>query len=197
MIRRIFVLSSSCQSFFWHCLGSRQFRQRPAVRLAGWTKLSAPSMAGCPPLPVTPSRSIFSVEPTTRSKTGDRAESACKKAVRWTPTTSRYHRWLGVFTGRSKSRELPLCRRPGGKVRDEFQRAVDLDQADTNAELIWPKYFLEAPGIVGGGQDKARTAGKDHRKPWTQPWNIGYTLELQRKQRCGDCRARISPGPSR
>ena len=91
----------------------------------------------------------------------DRAESACKKAVSLDPNTSRYHRWLGRVYGEKANRANFLSAAGlAGKVRDEFQRAVDLDQADTNARIDLAEYFLEAPGIVGGGQDKARTQAK-------------------------------------
>ncbi len=91
----------------------------------------------------------------------DRAESACKKAVSLDPNTSRYHRWLGRVYGEKANRANFLSAAGlAGKVRDEFQRAVDLDQADTNARIDLAEYFLEAPGIVGGGPDKARTQAK-------------------------------------
>lgn len=91
----------------------------------------------------------------------DRAESACKKAVALSPEVSRYHRWLGRVYGEKANRANFLAAAGlAGKVRDEFQRAVDLDQKDTNARIDLAEYFLEAPGIVGGGQDKARVQAK-------------------------------------
>jgi Flp pilus assembly protein TadD len=91
----------------------------------------------------------------------DRAESACKKAISLGPNVSRYHRWLGRVYGEKANRANFLAAAGlAGKVRDEFQRAVDLDQADTNARIDLAEYFLEAPGIVGGGQDKARAQAK-------------------------------------
>ncbi len=91
----------------------------------------------------------------------DRAESACKKAVALGPNVSRYHRWLGRVYGEKANRANFLSAASlAGKVRDEFQRAVDLDQRDTNARIDLAEYFLEAPGIVGGGQDKARAQAK-------------------------------------
>jgi tetratricopeptide (TPR) repeat protein len=91
----------------------------------------------------------------------DRAESACKKAVALSPDVSRYHRWLGRVYGEKANRANFLAAAGlAGKVRDEFQRAVDLDQKDTNARIDLAEYFLEAPSIVGGGQDKARAQAK-------------------------------------
>ncbi|OLB87667.1 MAG: hypothetical protein AUI17_02340 [Acidobacteriales bacterium 13_2_20CM_2_55_5] len=42
------------------------------------------------------------------------------------------------------------------KVRTEFERAVELDPKNVDARTDLAEFYLEAPGIVGGGQDKAR-----------------------------------------
>ncbi len=42
------------------------------------------------------------------------------------------------------------------KVRTEFERAVELDPANWEARTDLAEFYLEAPGIVGGGKDKAR-----------------------------------------
>jgi len=87
----------------------------------------------------------------------DRAESACKKAVALEPTNSPYHRWLGRVYGEKASRVNFLSAASlAGKTRDEFQRAVQTDPNDPDARVDLAEYYLEAPSIVGGGQDKAR-----------------------------------------
>jgi tetratricopeptide (TPR) repeat protein len=43
-----------------------------------------------------------------------------------------------------------------GKVRGEFERAVQLDPKDLDARLDLAEFYLAAPGIVGGGEQKAR-----------------------------------------
>ena len=87
----------------------------------------------------------------------DRAESACKKAVTLNATQGRYHLWLGRVYG-EKADRAGFLRAASlvGKVRDEFQRAVQLDPKDVDARLDLAEFYLEAPGIVGGGEDKAR-----------------------------------------
>src|SRR5262249_56353728 len=42
------------------------------------------------------------------------------------------------------------------KVRTEFERAVALDPKSAINRTDLAEFYLEAPGIVGGGQDKAR-----------------------------------------
>jgi tetratricopeptide (TPR) repeat protein len=87
----------------------------------------------------------------------DRAEASCKKAVALDPQNGRYHLWLGRVYGEKADRVNFLSAAGlAGKVRDEFERAVQLDPNDLDARLDLAEFYLEAPGIVGGGEDKAR-----------------------------------------
>src|SRR5208337_661073 len=43
-----------------------------------------------------------------------------------------------------------------GKVRGEFERAVQLDPNNLDARLDLAEFYLEAPAIMGGGEHKAR-----------------------------------------
>jgi len=43
-----------------------------------------------------------------------------------------------------------------GKVRGEFERAVQLNPKDVEARLDLAEFYLAAPSIVGGGERKAR-----------------------------------------
>jgi len=89
----------------------------------------------------------------------DRAESRCKRAVELEPNNSAYHRWLGRVYGEKAGRAtLPISL--ALKTRDEFQRAAQLDPTDANASEDVAEYYLEAPGIMGGGKDKARDQAK-------------------------------------
>jgi tetratricopeptide (TPR) repeat protein len=91
----------------------------------------------------------------------DRAESSCKRAVELDPNNGRFHLWLGRVYGEKASRASFLSAMPlAGKVREEFQRAVALDPNDVDARLDLSEYYIEAPGIVGGGVDKARAQAK-------------------------------------
>jgi len=87
----------------------------------------------------------------------DRAEAACKKAVALDATKGRYHLWLGRVYGEKADRAGFLgAATLVGKVRDEFQRAVQLDPHEVDTRLDLAEFYIEAPGIVGGGEDKAR-----------------------------------------
>jgi len=89
----------------------------------------------------------------------DRAEGRCKRAVEFQPNNSGFHRWLGrVYGEKAEKATLPIGL--AIKTRDEFRRAAELDPTDTYAGVDVAEFYLEAPGIMGGGQDKAREQAK-------------------------------------
>ena len=91
----------------------------------------------------------------------NRAETSCKKAIALDPENSRYHRWMGHVYGAKADRANFLSAAGlAGKTRQEFERAVQLDPADIEARSDLAEFYFEAPGIVGGGQDKARAQAK-------------------------------------
>jgi len=91
----------------------------------------------------------------------ERAESSCRKAVSLEPDNSRFHLWLGRVYGEKADRANFLSAASlAGKTRGEFQRAVDLNPKDMDARLDLAEFYLSAPGIVGGGQEKARAQAK-------------------------------------
>jgi tetratricopeptide (TPR) repeat protein len=87
----------------------------------------------------------------------DRAESSCRKAVALDPDNSRFHLWLGRVYGEKADRaNFVVAAVLAGKVREEFERAVQLNPKDVDARLDLAEFYLAAPGIVGGGEQKAR-----------------------------------------
>ena len=80
----------------------------------------------------------------------------CEKAVSLAPGNSQFHLWLGRIYGEKADKSGPftaagLARR----VRTEFERAVQLSPNSVDARSDLAEFYLEAPGIVGGGHDKA------------------------------------------
>jgi tetratricopeptide (TPR) repeat protein len=87
----------------------------------------------------------------------NRAESSCRKAASLDPDNSRFHLWLGRVYGEKADRAKFLAAAGlAGKVRGEFERAVQLNPKDVEARLDLAEFYLAAPGIVGGGEQKAR-----------------------------------------
>ena len=83
--------------------------------------------------------------------------AACEKAVALAPNNSGYHLWLGRTYGeKADASSFFTAAGLAKKVRNEFERAVELDPNNVDARTDLAEFYLEAPGIVGGGQDKAR-----------------------------------------
>jgi tetratricopeptide (TPR) repeat protein len=87
----------------------------------------------------------------------DAGISACEKSTTLAPDNGLYHLWLGRIYG-EKADRAGFLKAAGlaGKVRTEFERAVELSPDNWEARTDLAEFYLEAPGIVGGGKDKAR-----------------------------------------
>jgi tetratricopeptide (TPR) repeat protein len=86
----------------------------------------------------------------------DRAIAAAEKAVNLDPKNSAYHELLGHSYGEKASRSgwfsaLSLAK----KARKEFATAVELDERNFSAMQALIEYDCSAPGVAGGGEDKA------------------------------------------
>ncbi len=86
----------------------------------------------------------------------DPAIQHCESAVADAPNSSDDHLWLGRAYGMKASNAGPISGFSlARKVRDEFQRAVALDPSAPRAASDLCQYYIAAPAIVGGGNDKA------------------------------------------
>jgi tetratricopeptide (TPR) repeat protein len=91
----------------------------------------------------------------------DRGISACEKAVALERNNSRYHMWLGrVYGEKADAANFLSAASLAGKVRNEFEAAVRLDPNNVEARSDLGEFYLEAPGIVGGGRDKAEAQAR-------------------------------------
>jgi len=82
---------------------------------------------------------------------------ACEKASTLAPDNGLYHLWLGRIYGEKADRANFLSAAGlAKKVRNEFERAVELAPESWEARTDLAEFYLEAPGVVGGGKDKAR-----------------------------------------
>ena len=87
----------------------------------------------------------------------DDAIHECETAVKLVPMDSGYHLWLGRAYG-EKADSIHSIKAYGlaKKVRDEFERAVQLDGENVDALSDLGDFYAAAPGIVGGGKKKAQ-----------------------------------------
>jgi tetratricopeptide (TPR) repeat protein len=86
----------------------------------------------------------------------DAAVSSAERAVALDPQNSVYHEWLGKAYGEKAEHAgwfsaMSLAR----KTRKEFEMAVQLNGKNYSARQALIEFDCSAPGIVGGGEDKA------------------------------------------
>lgn len=87
----------------------------------------------------------------------DAAIRSAEKAVSLDPQSSIYHEWLGRAYGEKADRAgwfsaISLAK----KTHKEFETAVDLDAKNFSARQALIEFDCSAPGMVGGGEDKAQ-----------------------------------------
>src|SRR5580700_3939061 len=86
----------------------------------------------------------------------DRGIPACEKAVSLDPANSQYHLWLGrVYGEKADHSHFVTAAGFAKKVHAEFETAVRLNPSSAEARTDLAEFYLEAPGIMGGGRDKA------------------------------------------
>jgi Tfp pilus assembly protein PilF len=86
----------------------------------------------------------------------DSGISNCERAVSLEPGNSRYHLWLGrVYGEKADKANFMTAAGLAKKVHTEFETAVQLNPNNVDARTDLAEFYLEAPGIVGGGRDKA------------------------------------------
>jgi tetratricopeptide (TPR) repeat protein len=86
----------------------------------------------------------------------DAAINSAEKAVALDPQNSVYHEWLGRAYGDKADHAgwfsaISLAKKTG----KEFETAVHLDSKNFSARQVLIEFECSAPGIVGGGEEKA------------------------------------------
>jgi tetratricopeptide (TPR) repeat protein len=86
----------------------------------------------------------------------DQGIPACERATALDPSNGIYHLWLGrIYGEKADSASFLTAAGLAKKVRVEFETAVRLAPSNADARNDLAEFYLEAPGIVGGGKDKA------------------------------------------
>ncbi len=97
------------------------------------------------------SRAYFSVQ------RWDDAIANAARATSLQPANSDYHLWLGRAYGeKADSSSFVVAAELAKKVRAQFEQAVQLNGNNRDARADLAEYYVDAPGFLGGGKDKAR-----------------------------------------
>jgi Flp pilus assembly protein TadD len=90
-----------------------------------------------------------------------KATAAFQRAFAMEPANSEYALWLGRSFGRRAETALPfMAPKYAAKARAYFEKAVALNPQNEEALNDLFDYYLEAPGFLGGGYDKAEQIAK-------------------------------------
>ena len=85
-----------------------------------------------------------------------RAMASLERAVQLSPKDSQYHDWLGKSYGRKAEESIFLSAMSWArKTHHEFEVAAELDPKNLEAQRDLIRFEINAPGVVGGGDDKA------------------------------------------
>jgi tetratricopeptide (TPR) repeat protein len=90
-----------------------------------------------------------------------KASELFEKALSAEPDNSQYALWLARAYGRRAETSSPFTA-PGqaSKARQYFEKAVQLNPRNLEALTDLFEYYLEAPGFLGGGLDKAQATAQ-------------------------------------
>jgi tetratricopeptide (TPR) repeat protein len=113
----------------------------------------------------------------------DRGISNCERARNLDQQNSLHYLWLGRIYGEKADRAgFFSAAGLAKKVRTSFERAVELAPNDWEARTVLGEFYVEAPGIVGGGKDKAREQANALMpiKPGMAYWLLGRIAEKDR-----------------
>jgi tetratricopeptide (TPR) repeat protein len=111
----------------------------------------------------------------------DEAFGECEQSVKLDSSVSDYHMWLGRALGEKADRATffnaySLAKR----TRTEFEQSVQLNPRNAGALADLGEFYSSAPGVVGGGTDKANA--------------VAAQLDKVDPARAHELRARIAAG---
>jgi Tfp pilus assembly protein PilF len=95
----------------------------------------------------------------------DKAAEYFEKAVAQQPKNALYHYWLGSAYGTQAQKASFFAQaRLAGKIKDEFEKAVELDPNLIDARFGLVDFYTMAPSIAGGSEEKAMQQAAEIRK---------------------------------
>jgi tetratricopeptide (TPR) repeat protein len=113
-----------------------------------------------------------------------KATEMLEKAVALEPGDSNMYLWLGRAYGR-RAETSSMITAPGfaNKARQFFEKATQLSPSNLDAQSDLFEYYLEAPGFLGGGFDKASATAEQiaHINPAEGYWAQAKLAEKRKE----------------
>jgi len=117
------------------------------------------------------------------------AEGFLTKAVELKPGSSEAHFWLGNAYG-SQAQNANMFKQASlaSKTKNEFETAVKLDPSNVDARLGLIDYYILAPGIMGGSEEKAMEQAAEIKKHDALQGHRAYARIYQRQKKVDQAR---------
>jgi len=113
-----------------------------------------------------------------------KAGEAFEKAFAADPGNSQYALWLARAFGRRAETSSPFTA-PGlaSRARQYFEKAAQLNPRNLEAQTDLFEYYLEAPGFLGGGLDKAESTAHQIAEidPGEGHWSLARIAEKKKE----------------
>jgi tetratricopeptide (TPR) repeat protein len=122
-----------------------------------------------------------------------RATDALEKAVAMEPANAEFALWLGRAWGRRAETSSPFTAPIyASRARQNFERSVELNPIDLEAQSDLFEYYLEAPGFLGGGSDKAEATAERMTRinPAEGQWAEAKLAEKRKESRSAEAHLR-------
>ena len=150
-MRHLAVLAFVCASLV---AGSSKYDQ--ALRLYNHTEYQASLKLLLPPQHKSPAELVLIGQNYFMLADAKRATEFFQKAVAAEPNNSAYYHWLGRAYGRwAETGSMFTAMGHASKARQSFEKAIELDPGNSEAVNDLFEFYVEAPGFIGGGLDKA------------------------------------------
>lgn len=150
-MRHLAVLAFVCASLF---AGASKYDQ--ALRLYNHTEYQASLKLLLPSQHTSPAELRLIGQNYFMLDDAKRATEFFQKAVAAEPDNSAHYHWLGRAYGRwAETGSMFVAMGRASKARQSFEKAIELDPGNSEAVNDLFEFYVEAPGFIGGGLDKA------------------------------------------
>lgn len=122
-----------------------------------------------------------------------RATEVFEKAFAMEPSNAEYALWLGRSWGRRAETSTPFTAPVhASRARQYFEKSVQLNPMNLEAQSDLFEYYLEAPGFLGGGLDKAAAtaARMSQISPAEGQWAEAKLAEKRKESRSAEAHLR-------
>lgn len=122
-----------------------------------------------------------------------RATEVLEKAVQADPSNAEYALWTGRAWGRRAETSGPFTAPVyASRARQYLEKSVQLNPSNLDAQSDLFEYYLDAPGFLGGGMDKAETTAERMTRisPAEGQWAEAKIAEKRKESRSAEAHLR-------